>query len=252
MMKSKICKGRIYCLISAILIFASYILQRILNMTMEQTRSTILSEALIFSFITAIVYFLVSKSDEPFYGILMAILGIRMLPPDIASLSDFSRGADLVYFLVDRFAFVIFALAIIKLCKKQEGTQTVHPVPIIAAIITVPFCNEISSALYGYLADYFNGNMICSYLASFAVYAAAMIFLLCIAVRYKGLSAKLICDFQMAALLLNAGRRICAVAINLVQGNHISRSYYCWILIYAFFLIAFYTLRKRIQKTAEA
>ena len=112
-MKEKMTQGKIYCLISAVLIFGSYIVQRALKLVLVQDRSTVIIEAFVFSLLTAVVYFLVSKSREPFYGVLMAIFGIRMLPPEISTLAEFSAEADLVYFIVKKFAVVIFAITII-------------------------------------------------------------------------------------------------------------------------------------------
>lgn len=251
-MKDKMTKGKLYCIISAVLIFGAYILQRILNMTLQQTKTIAIAEALAFSILTAVLYFLLSRSDEPFYGILMAIFGIRMLPPDIMSLADLSSGADVLYFIVDRFSFVIFALSIIKLYREQKTDRFISPIPIISTIVVVPLFYEVGSALSNYFADISRGNMIYSYLTMFAVYSAAMISLLFIATRCSKMGARLICDFQLAALLLNAVRRVCAVIINLAQGNHISRSYYCWILIYVFFFIAFYIIRNRTKETSKA
>ena len=244
-MKEKMTQGKIYCLISAVLIFGSYIVQRALKLVLVQNRSTVIIEAFVFSLLTAVVYFLVSKSREPFYGILMAIFGIRMLPPEISTLAEFSAEADLVYFIVKKFAVVIFAITIIKLYEQQEKPRQIKPIPIICAIIVVPFFNEIQSVVFNYLAGVSNGNLIYAYFSSFIIYSVAMLSLLFVATRCNSQGARLICDFQMLALLLNLGRRACAVIINLASSNHVSKSYYCWMLIYAFFFVAFCYLRNR-------
>lgn len=243
-MAEKMSKGKIYCLISAVLIFGIYILQKVLNIAVEPTRSIVILQAFAFSLVTAAVYFLISKSGEPFYGILMAIFGIRMLPPNISALSDFSQGADLVYYFVQKFAFVIFAAAIVKLYEQQEKPRLIKPIPIICTIIVVPFFNEISGTLHSFLLKQ-TGSMLYAYFTDFAVYTAAMLALLWVAVRCSRVSARLVCDFQIVALLLNLGRRLCTISYFLIIGEHISKSYYCWILIYCFFIGAFFFLRKR-------
>ncbi len=243
-MIEKISKGKIYCLVSAVLIFGIYILQKVINIAVEPTRSIVLLQAFVFSLVTAIVYYLLSKSGEIFYGILMAMFGIRMLPPDIQALADFSQGANLLYYFVQKFAFVIFVAVIVKLYEQQEKPRMIKPLPIICAIIVVPFVDEISNTLRSFLLSQ-TGNMLYAYLSDFAVYAIAMIFLLYVAVRCGDVSSRLVCNFQIVALLLNLGRRACAVIYFLINGAHISKSYYCWILIYCFFIGAFYILRKR-------
>lgn len=243
-MAEKMSKGKIYCLVSAVLIFGIYILQKVLNIAVVPSRSIVILQAFAFSLVTAIVYFLLSKSGEPFYGILMAIFGIRMLPPDIYNLADFSQGANLLYYFVQKFAFVIFAAAIVKLYEQQEKPRMIKPIPIICTIIVVPFFNEISSTLHSFLLTQ-TGSMLYAYFSDFAVYAAAMIALLYVAVRCSRKSARLVCDFQIVALLLNFGRRACTIIYLFAIGEHISKSYYCWLLIYSFFIVVFYILRKR-------
>lgn len=244
-MKEKLSRGKIYCIISTVIIFGSYIAQRVINLAVEQTRSTVIIEAFVFSLLTAVVYFFVSKSNEPFYGILTATFGIRMLPPEISALSYFSPEADLVYFIVEKFAFAIFIISIIKLFEQQEKPRQLKPIPIICTIIVVPFFNEIQTTVYNYLESVSNGNLIYAYFSTFAVYSLAMITLLFVAVRCNKQGAQFICDFQIVALILNFGRRVCAVVINLINGTHLSRSYYCWLVIYIFFLAAFCYIKKR-------
>lgn len=238
-------KGKIYCLISAVIIFGSYTVQRIISILTEPSRTSLIAEALVFSALTAVVYFFVSKSSEPFYGILISIFGIRMLPPEISTLSEYSAAADFVYLLVAKAAFLIFLVAIIRLYQKQEGENKLDVVPIICVIIIVPISNEIQAAVTRLVAYDFKESMLYAYFAGFILYSAAMIFLLYIAGRYSSASTRLICDYQLIALLVNFARRACAVIINVSTGTHISRSYYCWLLIYVFFFIAFIIRRKK-------
>lgn len=244
-MKEKMSKGKLYCLISAVIVFGAHIVQRALNIAIEPSRTSVLVQAMIFTLLTAIVYFLLVKSNEPFYGILMALFGIRMLPPEIPHLGQFSAGAGVVYFLVGKIAFVIFAIAIIRLYRIQKKENSITSLPIICAIVIVPFFNEISLVVSAYAANIGNGNMLYYYFTGFAVYTASLLCLLAVALRSNKMGAKLICDFQLAALLMNAGRRVCAIIINIANGDHISRSYYCYIAIYVVFFVVFYMIRKK-------
>lgn len=250
-MAEKMSKGKIYCLVSAVLIFGIYILQKVLNIAVEPTREIVLVQAIVFSLVTAVVYFLISKSGEPFYGILMAAFGIRMLPPDISAMADFSQGANLLYYFVQKVAFVIFIAAIVKLYEQQEKPRQLKPIPIISIILVVPFFNEISNTLHSFLLSQ-TRSMLYAYFSDFAVYTVAMLALLFVAVRCSKVSARLVCDFQIVALILNLGRRLCTIIYFLTIGEHISKSYCCWILIYCFFIGAFYVLRKRRKPVKEA
>lgn len=249
-MRKKMTKGKIYCLTAVAIILGSYIIQKILHIVFDITREFAIIEAIVFTVATVIVFFLVTKSKETFYGILTAIFGFRMMPPDISNLAKLSPEANIVYFIVQKFSLLIFALAILWLYEQQEKPKQLKALPILCTMVVVPFFMDTQSEIAVYINSIANGNLIYSYFTGFIFYSLSMIILLFVATRTNVTGAKLIIDFQFVALLLNFGRRVCAVAINLAQGNHISRSYYCWIAIYIFFFIAFYVLRKK--KTSKA
>lgn len=248
-MKEKMTTGKICCFISVAMIFGAYIVQKVLNICLEHTRELAIIEAIVFSALTLVVYILVSRSKEPFYGILTAVFGIRMMPPEISFIELAGAEVDLVYYLVQKFAFVIFAFAIVSLYQEQKRPRMIKPIPILALILVVPFFNEISAKVSDFILAQTNGNMLLSYFSQFTFYTVSLIALLFIGTRCSKVSARLIADFQIGALLLNAGRRLCAIIIISSYGAHISLSYYCWLAIYAFFILAFYVLRKR-RKTA--
>lgn len=246
-MKTKISKGKIYCLISVAIIFGFYILERVLDVCLDITREMAIVEAIVYSLSTALVYFLVTKSKEPFYGILTAIFGFRMMPTKITGLSALSEEAGLVYFIVQKFSLIIFAIAIIKLYRLQKTPREIRPLPILITIVAVPFCTEVYSQVADSLTN-ITGSMLYGYFACFIIYSLTMLVLLFCAVRTNFQSARLIINYELVALALNIGRRICTVLIWAVQGTHISKSYYCWIAIYSFFFLAFLLLRIKKQK----
>lgn len=246
-MKTKITGDKLYCLISVIIILGGYIIQRILHICCDITRTFAICEALIFTVLTAVVFFLITKSKDTFYAILTAIFGFRMMPPYIAGLQQLSAQTNIVYFIVQKFSAVIFVFALIWFYKKQQ-TKNIKALPILAVLIIVPFFMEMQEQLSEYINPISNGNMLYSYFSGFILYSTAMFILLFVAAKSDFLNSRMVTDYQITALLLNAGRRICAVVINLSQGNHVSRSYYCWIAIYVFFIAAFYVLRMKKQK----
>lgn len=247
-MKEKLSGGRLYCLISAVLLFGSYVCERSLPFIVAPSRQVWLIEALVFSLLTLVIYLLVVSSRDPYYGILMAAFGYRMMPPDIwYQVNAVSRSAGVVYFIVQKMAIVIFIFAIIKLFRLQEKNKCVTPLAVLAILFVVPFCNTVLPTVSTYLAD-FTGTMLYSYFAGFVLYIIAMLVLLFIGNQSTRYSGMMISDFQIVALVLNIARKGAAIVINLVNGTHLSRSYYVWVLIYAIFLVAFACLKKKRAK----
>ncbi len=249
-MESKKSTGKLYCLISAIIIIGCYAVQRVLSLCVDANRTLAVCEAMIFSLAVAAVYFLVTKSHEPFYGILISVLGFRMLPPSISALEEFSSGAYIVYYIVGRASLVIFAFAIIKLFRQQETEQKIGVLPILFLMIAVPFSNEISSTLASFADGYANGNKLWGYFIQFAFYALTMLIGLWYASRSNYINSRLICDYSIVALALNLARRLSVTVIYLARDWHISKSYFCWMAIYIFFIVAYFILKRK--KTKEA
>ena len=244
-MKEKVNKGKLYCLISAIIIIGCYAVQRLTSVAFPIDRSLAIIEAMIFSAFVAVVYFLVTKSEEPFYGILISILGFKMMPPNISYLKELSLGADIVYYIVTKAAVVIFAFAIIKLFKEQKYEQKIKALPILFLIAAVPFTNEIASTLSDFSYSLTNGSKLYEYFIRFAIYSVTMLITLYYASKSNKINAKLLCDYTIIALLVNVARRISVIIILAVQNTHISKSYFCWLAIYIFFIAAFSVLKSK-------
>ncbi|MCC8074040.1 MAG: hypothetical protein LIO62_07945 [Clostridiales bacterium] len=238
-------KGKIYCLISAAIVIICYIMQRIISIVATPTRTSVIVQALVFSMAVGIVYLFVVKSNEIFYGILTALLGFKMLPPSIPALENFSIGASVLYYIVTRVSLVIFALAVLKLFRQQEKPAKIKAIPIISLMVITPFFVEIGNALSDYFAAYFDGNMIYSYFVCFATCSCAKIVTLAYGVHCTGENRRLIADCEIVALVTNLVIKICSVILYAVQSYHISKSQYCWIAIYGFFVIMFFILRKK-------
>lgn len=244
-MKEKTDKGKLYCLISAVIIIGCYAVQKFTALAFPASRSLAIIEAMVFSLFVAVVYFLVTKSKESFYGILISILGFKMMPPAVSSLKALSAGADIVYYIVTKAAVVIFAFAIIKLFKEQKYEQKIKALPILFLIVAVPFTNEIASTLSAFVNGYANGNKIYEYFIRFAFYSMAMLVTLFYASKSNKINSKLLCDYTIIALLVNLARRISVIVIYSIQGFHISKSYFCWSAIYIFFIAAFSVLKSK-------
>lgn len=242
-MKEKIDRGKLYCMASAIIIIGCYAVQKLTAASFSVNRNFAIIEAMIFSIFVAVVYFLVTKSKEPFYGILISILGFKMMPPDIFALKSLSPEADIVYYIVAKAAVVIFAFAIIKLFREQKYEQKIKVLPILFLITAVPFTNEIAAVLGEFVNGYAKGNRVYEYFICFAFYSLTMFVTLLYASKSNKINAELLCDYTIVALFVNLARRISVIIIYSVQGLHISKSYFCWSAIYIFFIAAFSVLR---------
>lgn len=251
-MLKKLSKSKIYCLISVAIIFGSYIIQKFLHVYFDITRNFALVEAIVFSALTFVVIFILSKSKETFYSILTAIFGFRMMPPIIKQLGALAPEANIVYILVQKFALIIFALAIYKFYKEQVKPRPINAFPILCTMTVVPFFTEIQDQLTPYIAKATEGNMLYIYFSGFALYTIALIILLFVAVRSNPISARIVIDYELVALLLNICRRGAVVVILLSQNQHVSKSYYCWMAISAFFFVIFAVLRKKKLATTQA
>ena len=248
-MKDDLTKGRIFCIISAVIVFGSYVAERCINLVADPTKAGWIIEALIFSVLTLIMYIFMTNTNNTYYGLLVAAFGYRMMPPDIwASVNAVSRSAGVVYFVVQKMAIVIFVFVMIKLFRHQTKERFVELLPILSILFIVPFFNSLYPVISSYLKD-FTGTMLYSFFAGYALYAAAMLALLFIGNQASKYGGMYIADFQIVALLLNLGRKAAAIIINVVNGTHISRSYYGWIIVYAIFIVAFGLLKKK--KSAE-
>lgn len=237
--------GKLYCLISALLIIGSYAVQRAITLLVAPSRTLVLCEAIIFTVIVAVVYFLVMKSNEAFFGILTAVLGFRMLPPEISALADFSVAGEFVYYLVGRFSIVLFAMAIIRLYASQEEQRQIKPVPILLLLFAVPFVMGIADKASQFAYLHIASTMLYPYFISFTAYTAILLFTLWYANRSDSINARLITDYTIVALLVNTARRLAVILVYTLRSEHISKSYFCWVAIYVFFIASFYLLRRK-------
>lgn len=236
---------RIKCILSAIVIIGCYSIERLIAIFIPLSKTVCLIEAIIFSLAVAAVYFIVIKAEKAFYGLLPAILGFRMLPPDISSLGEYSQAGELIYYIVSKFAIVIFAFAIIRLYKKQNEEEKISVLSILSLVFVVPFTNEIGDTISGFLIAGSASGMLYSYFVRFACYCSALLIILFLATRSNKISTKLIADYTLVALCVNFARRAVVIAYNLINSNHISKSYFCWIAIYLVFFAAFYVIKKK-------
>ena len=80
-------------------------------------------------------------------------------------------------------------------------------------------------------------------------YIAACAVLALVCVVFKDKNAALICDFSIIGFVIGGARKLCSIIIISSAGQHLSKSYICWVAIYAVLIAAFAVVRK---KTADS
>lgn len=241
-------KNRGLCLFSIALIMACYASERIIEVAFSITNTMAITMAIVYTIALAAVYFIVSKTSNAFYGLLAALVGYKMMPPSIPSLAQLSSDGTMLYYIVQKCGIVIFVLLIVKMFKAQKEKNKIALIPILAVLVVVPFFNEIGNVLGRYLMYTFGGSMLYAYFTSFALYALATLVIMMVIVRYDYNTVKFIVSYEFIALIINILRRIGIIAVNLINGQHVSGSHYSWIAIFAIAMIGFGIILKTEKK----
>lgn len=242
-------KSKGLCLAAVLITFFSYCAERGFEILIDPTKTASLIAAMVATVAFGVVYLLTSKIDDTFYGILAAMIGYKMMPPVIYPLFSTSAEGAVLFIVVRAVAAALFAILIIKMYRKQPDDNAIKVLPIVILMFVVPFFNELGENLAVGLEAIFVTRLY-SYMAQALCYTMAAVVIWITAYKSNYASAKFVCYFQYLALTLNIFRRAAAIAVNLVAGNHISTSYYCWIAIYAVLLIGFIVLNKKIKAKA--
>lgn len=167
-----------------------------------------------------------------------SLLGLKMMPPGVAMLTQESLWGSAAYFVVCKVAVVVYVLLAIRFYYLQKKPREVKSLPILSLILVVPFFNEIASASY----DFFlakTGSMLGGYLTDLACYAVASVVILLVAYKTNYASMHFVAAFEFIALAINILKRFGAVLANVPFGRHISRVYYLWIILYAALILIF-------------
>jgi len=249
MEKTKMTKDKQICLFSIALVILAQASEKILFAATPATEKLTVLLALIYTALTAIVFFLVQKTKEPFFGLLAALFGYKMLPPILSAINEFSLDAAFLYFIVKKAAAVLFVVLTYKFYQMQEKPRAIKAVPLLVIMLAVPFFNEIITAGGNYFMAK-TGNMLYVYLLSYACYAASALVIFAVAYLSGRDSFRFAAYFEFAAFGVNAFRQIGKIAYFGVLHEHISKSFYGWLLVYAVLTVLFIVGLKK--KNAEA
>lgn len=242
-------KSKGLCLAAVIITFVSYCAERGFEILVDPTKTTSLIAAMVFTVLFGVMFFITSKIEDTFYGILAAVIGYKMMPPVIYPLFSTTAEGSVLFVIVKAVAAALFAILIIKIFRKQPAENAIKVLPIVILMFVVPFFNELGDNLAAGLQAIFITRLY-SYGAEALCYAMAAVVIWIVAYRSNRKSAEFVCYFQYLALALNIIRRVAAIAVNFIAGTHISASYYCWVALYVVILVAFVVLHKKVKAKA--
>ncbi|MFR5875736.1 MAG: hypothetical protein ACLUFN_04530 [Eubacterium sp.] len=243
----KLDKDNRLCLLSIIIIIASYAAERLIEMFSTPTKSFALILSAVFSALAVVVFIILLKSKNPFFGLLTSLIGYKMMPPSINMLTQESLYGEAAYYLACKASVILFVVLIIKFYFMQSEPRKIKILPILAIMLVVPFFSEIGADSLDFFLTK-TGSMLGYYIANFICYIAASLIILGIAYKSNYESMQFTAYFESTALGVNALKRLGAITANVSQGNHISRSYYVWLVIYALLIACFWIAKQKKKK----
>ena len=231
-------KENIMCALAIAIVVASYAAQRIIEVSCAPTKNLALALAIVYTVLLAVVLLLISKSNNSYFGILAALIGYKMMPPPNSFLALTTVDGTLLYFLVGRAAAVLFILIIYKLYRKQEEPHEVRSLPLLAIMLSVPFFSKVSQIVCQYFMMK-TGNMLYCYFTQFACYGAAILVVLAVAYLNGYTSLRFTTYFEITALSINILRKLGLIGYYAVNKEHISKSLFVWVALYAALMVCF-------------
>lgn len=238
------------CVFAIGLIMACFAGVRFVEIFAQPDKTLSLILAMVCTLALAVVYFIISKTSNAFYGLLASIIGYKMMPPAITTLINHTTDGAVLYYLVRKAAVVLFVLLIIKMYKMQKDEDKIKLIPIAAIMVVVPFCSEVGRVLGTHLTNQLGGSMVYYYFSCYAFYIIAVMVVLMTAYRSNYATLRFTCYFEFVALAINMLKKIALVVALAVKGQHISKNYFAWIIIFTA-LIAVFAIVKENRKKAE-
>lgn len=243
-------KSQMKCTIAMAIIVLGYAIERILSITLTLDKTMSLILAMVYTILLAVVFALVSSSKDCIGALLASLIGYKMMPPEIGELTQTTIDGAMLYFIVRKVAVVMFVLLVLKAYELQEKPRMIKPVPILAIMVAVPFCTSVGDKIGKYLLIV-TGSMLGCYFAQFVAYAIATFAILGIAYRNNYESMAFAAVFEYVALAINILRRATVVIFLLANGQHVSKSYYVWIALYAGLIVVSAFMKNQKKKAIK-
>lgn len=250
MKKLNFSKNQILSLLSLAIVIFCYAGEKALKRLTPWSNTSALIQAFVFTLAVAAVYLILVKAKDPYLGLISGIFAFKILPPNIEMLEAYNLDAACVYFIVRKMALALFLYVIYRLYISQSKEENhIRAIPIAALLLVVPFLTGASNNLEHY-ALIKTGSMMLPYALDAGFYIAAICVLGLVCIIFKGKNAALICDFSIIGFVVGGARKLCSTIIISSAGMHLSKSYICWIVIYAVLIAAFAVLRKKTAGSA--
>lgn len=242
-------KDKSRCLSAIVIMMACYGGERVLEQLVNMSSKMTIIVSFVFIIALAVCCYLINSSKNIFYGILAVLIGYKMMPPAIPALENASVDGNMLYYAIQKASVVIFVCLAVKLYRMQEKPVKISALPILACAAVVPFVTEIGTHVGYYLMGELGGSMIYTFVAQFASYFIATAIVLGVAYESGYESMRLVADFEYVALGINILRRLGTIAGLVLNHEHISKSLFCWIAIYAICIVATAFITKAKKKT---
>ena len=243
-------RERLFCAVAIGMVTLCYAVERLLEVFSDVDGSTACALAGIFTVVTAVIIAVCARSRNAFYGMLVALVGYKMMPPTIPALNTLATGSSILYYIAQNASIALFIVVLIKLYKEQKENK-ISLIPALACALVVPFFVQMGNTVGGYLMMYMNQNMLYLYFSQFAFYSLAMLIIFVVAVKSDYNSFRFVACYEFIALTINILRKLGVIGVYAVKGTHISKSFYCWIAIYVFF-VALYAITLQKQKKGKS
>lgn len=250
MNKLKENKDKYLYILSIIIVVLSYASERLVKIFVNPDKQLSIAFAIVCVVLMGAVLLISIKNESPFYGLLSVLIGYKMLPVNISFLASYSKEADLLYYIAGRVCVVLFVVLIIKFYSAQEKPRAIKPLPILTIMFCVPFFNGIIEKAGKHFTQS-TGNMLTEYLIGFALYALANLIIILTAYYSNSESMKFTMCFEILAMSINVLRKASAIAVNAINSNHISKSFYCWIAVYIAIMVVAYVLNEKKKKQLQ-
>lgn len=236
---------KISAIIAVIVAVAWYGVERISEIFFSFNKTNALVLALLSTVVLAVVYFLIDSCTDSFSGMLASLIAFKMTPPSIGGLAALSYDAAFLYFIVQKAAVLMFIYLFVKHYRKDTDGK-ISPFAVLVLAFAVPFLSRISNSVALYLMHSFGENMLFSYFSDFVFYGLAIFVAWLIALKGNYNLLKFVTCYEIIALSINLLRKACYMFVLMAKHEHVSLSFYCWILIFGFGIVLFaFTYKQR-------
>lgn len=185
----------------------------------------------------------VISNISPFYNMMTSLIGFRMIPP-LEMLKELSPNAYISYFLASKLLMILFVIALITEYRKQTDKSRVNVLQILSLIVIIPFFQGITKTVSEFTQQVYD-TMMPTYIAQFILYLIGSLLILYIA--YDSATSEgthFVCNFELVALGVNLVLRLITIFVLITNGQHVSKSHYCWAVIFAFLMTLFLIVKE--------